>query len=115
MHHHTKRARATALLAMGLALAGTARSAGDGCEGLEEVVGFTLVAATRVQGQFDGCAYDRLVAFENGLTLRCSQNLSTHAQQPRAYVFLRQLPVGDDALALVKVCIAGEMYTMRKP
>lgn len=112
--HKTTQARAAAVLATGMAVCGAAPCAA-GCEGLEEVVGFTLVAATRVQGEFNGCDFDRLVEFENGLALRCSEQRPTRTQQPAAYVFLRQIGLEGNTLSLLKVCIAGHMYNMRKP
>lgn len=112
--HKRKQARAAATLAAGMAVCGAAQSAA-GCDGLEEVVGFTLVAATRVQGEFNGCEFDRLVEFENGLALRCSEQRPTEARQPPAYVFLRQIGLEGNTLSLLKVCIAGHIYNMRKP
>lgn len=113
--HRTRGAHAAAALAAGAAISGAAQSATGGCDGLEEVVGFTLVAATRVEGEFSGCDFDRLVAFENGLSLRCSEQRPTEAQQPPAYVFLRQIGLEGHTLSLLKVCIAGHMYNMREP
>jgi hypothetical protein len=85
------------------------------CDDLEQVVGFTLVASTRVQGEFQGCDYDRLVAFDNGLTLRCSEHRPKQAQHPKALVFLRQFDVGGGTVSMVKACIDGEIYATRKP
>lgn len=84
------------------------------CDELDEVVGYTLVAHTNVRGSFEGCDHDKLIEFDNGWILRCSEYGYSYAYHPDAFIFAKRITYQGRTLTILKVCIDDEMYDMRE-
>jgi hypothetical protein len=81
---------------------------------LDEVIGYTLIAAKYVRGyiengemkyDFEGCSFGRVIVFDDNTGARCTSYSYTYAYHPKAYIFL----LGQS----IKVCIGEDrMYTL---
>ncbi len=82
---------------------------------LSSLVGYTLIAAKTVDGSidkdgqrtsdFNGCDYDRVIVFDDGTGVACSQYGYQYAYRPKAYVFARG--------SALKLCVGSQVYEAR--
>lgn len=80
---------------------------------LRGLVGYTLVTSKTIAGyvkgsdvedSFEGCEYDRVIAFTDGTGLRCASYNYSYAYRPEAFIFMRG--------SSVKMIVDGEIYEM---
>jgi hypothetical protein len=62
------------------------------------------VVSTNVSDEFEGCDYDRIIIFDNGYGLRCSEYKYRYAYRPRVVILLvngrdPQITIDGDAFA----------------
>lgn len=91
----------SALIATGLLLCSNAAS-------LEsfELTGFSRIALTYVDGDFEGADFDKTVKLENGMTFEFSTYHYTYAYRPKVEVFKKTFSVAELKALKVKNPIA---------
>lgn len=72
--------------------------------------GWTITAVTEVDGDFEGCDYDKKIRFTNGLVLTCSGYSYSYAYQPDAVILTKILSVGGRQYIEIKAIIEDEIY-----
>lgn len=77
----------------------------------QQLKGWTLIDVTNVDGDFEGCDYDRRIPLENGLTLRCDSYGYSYAYRPAAVVFAKGTTPG--APLYIKALINDKVYNMQ--
>lgn len=77
----------------------------DDFNGLE---GYSIAAVTKVDGDFEGCEYDRTLKLQNGWILTCQSYNYHYAYSPTVVVLARDIGRGFS----VKAVIDDEMYDM---
>ena len=51
--------------------------------------GYAVVAETRVKGStFEGCDFDKIIAFTNGYGLQCRQYKYNYSYNPKVYILM---------------------------
>jgi hypothetical protein len=87
------RSIATAILALAVATPCAAQS----CN-LDDMVGYTLIARKTIEGRidngrrsddFEGCDFDRIIAFGDNTGVRCTSYSYSYAYRPTAYIWSR--------------------------
>jgi hypothetical protein len=82
---------------------------------LAQAVGYTLIRATTIDGEFKGCQFGATVRLASGSTFTCASVWADYSISPRAYVFAKREVMGGvlpDA-ASVKLCVDGHLYDMQ--
>ena len=92
----------TVLLVAMLAVTSTAALAND----LEDLArdGYAVVEDTDVDGEFEGCDYDKRISLANGLIFVCSEYSYSYSYSPEVLI-LEHIRSGD-----IKVLIDDEEY-----
>ncbi len=75
-----------------------ALDAGD----FDEVNGYTVIAITNVDGDFEGADFDRPVLLTNGMIFRFDEYAYSYAYQPDVVVFARRYTMEDMKRAGIK-------------
>ena len=111
------------LLPLLLANTSTVASAIDASE-LSEYVGYTVLAFTHVDGDFDGADFDKRVRLENGWVFEFSVHQDRHAYRPDVIVLAKRYTAADLARLGVHTSIAsivhyilligGESYSVQR-
>lgn len=92
---------------------------------LADLVGYTIVAATRVDGSFDGADYDKPVLLENGWLFKFRTYHYHYAYHPNAIVLaklttaddLRSVgikPLSEKPLATYRLIIDDDLYDVSR-
>ena len=111
--------RTTSLIIAGgvLCFAALAVRASADCDH-DELVGYTVVAHTSVNGDFEGCDFDRVIRYLNGMKTTCAEYSYTYAYAPDATLYVG--PVfrvgatnGFCGARSVKACIEDDLYDMQ--
>jgi hypothetical protein len=90
-----------------------------------DLVGYTIVAASTVKGDFEGCDYDKLIGLDNGMIFECSEYNYSYAYRPTAIVFARTYSTDDfrklgsktipsGPITLYKILVDDELYEVRR-
>ena len=58
------------------------------CE-LSGLAGWTIATVTQVEGEFEGCGFNKKIEFINGMSLECSTYSYTYLYAPAAVIFFR--------------------------
>ena len=66
--------------------------------------GYAVLIETRVDGEFEGCDFDKRIPFTNGLVFVCSTYSYSYSYRPEALI-LQHIRSGD-----IKVLINGREY-----
>lgn len=74
----------------------------------DDLLGFTLVKLTRVDGDFEGCDYDKTIKMMNGWMLNCSSYHYHYAYSPEVAIFTKDIGRG----YLVKMVVDDDIYDM---
>lgn len=94
-----------------VSLAGPARADCD----LDDIVGFTLIAKKTIDGwiqngkrgdSFEGCEYDRIIAFTDGTGVACRTYSYSYSYRPTAYIFA-------DGSSM-KMCVGSSFYSVSR-
>ena len=98
-------------------LLGTALLLCSGCalacaDELRDVEGYTVISVTQVDGDFEGCDFDKRIRFADGTTLKCSSYSYSYAYMPDAVIFGKRVSHQGRSFLMVKVLIDDEMYDM---
>lgn len=79
---------------------------------IRKLEGYTIVAVTAVDGEFEGCEFGRVIKLQNGSSYKCSTYSYTYAYSPDAIVFVKVTSFQGRSLAMVKLLIDGELFEM---
>lgn len=79
---------------------------------LRHLVGWTIVATKTIDGEFEGCDYDRIISFLDGTRLRCSEYGYTYSYMPEAVLFAKSVTYQGKELRLIKMLVEDELYDM---
>ncbi|MGO3447577.1 MAG: hypothetical protein ACTINK_09545 [Kluyvera intermedia] len=70
--------------------------------------GYTITAVTRVDGDFDGCEYDKKIKLQNGWVLSCQTYRYHYAYAPSVAVLTKDVGRG----YTIKAIIDDDIYDM---
>jgi len=85
----------------------------DRCtQSLGKLQGYTVHAATQVDGDFEGCDFNKVIRFMDGKALRCSSYSYLYAFMPDAIIFAKSITYQGKSLATVKVLIECQIFDM---
>lgn len=99
-------------LFLGLLASGSLKSAHACADELDGLVGYTIMAATQVDGDFEGCDFDRVIRLTNGSRYRCSGYSYTYAFMPDAIVFAKPVTIQGKDIGDIRILIDDEIYDM---
>ncbi len=85
-----------------------ADTAGD-FRGME---GWTIIATTQVEDEFEGCDFDKVIKFLNGMALECSTFSYTYSFMPNAVIFAKPAKHKDMEFYQIKALIGDKLYDM---
>nr|WP_314878151.1 hypothetical protein [uncultured Pseudomonas sp.] len=88
-------------------------SAGDTTSKFQGMVGWTIAAVTQVEDEFEGCDFDKVINFVNGIALTCSSYGYSYAFMPSAVIFTKSGKYEGRNVHNVKVLISDEFYDMQ--
>jgi len=74
-----------------------------------ELEGYTVTAITRVEGDFEGCEYDKKIKLQNGWVLTCQTYNYHYAYAPTVAVLTNDAGRG----YLIKAIIDDDIYDMQ--
>jgi hypothetical protein len=74
--------------------------------------GYTIISVTQVSGEFEGCDFDRVIRFVDGMALRCSSYSYTYSYMPDAVIFGKEATLQGRSFVLIKVLIEDEIFDM---
>jgi hypothetical protein len=88
---------------------------------LEELLGYTMIAHTNVDGEFEGVDFGKVIALENGMVFEFNEFNYTYAYRPSVAIFamkvtadeIQKFGLGDKIkgpLTLYKLVIDDEIY-----
>ena len=79
---------------------------------LSDMEGWTIVAVTSVEGEFEGCDFDKKIGFRNGWVLTCSDYSYSYSYQPDAVIFAKTFTYKGRSYYSIKALIDDEFYNM---
>jgi hypothetical protein len=99
------------VLLLGILLAGTA-VADRTTRLLKKVEGYVVYAVTSVDGEFNGCDFNKVIKLQDGTAFKCSTFAYTYAYSPDAVVFVKVTELQGRKLAQVKLLVENELMDM---
>ena len=84
----------------------------DAADEFSGMAGWTILAVTRVDGEFEGCDFNKKIEFVNGMVLECSTYGYTYSYSPSAVIFVKVGEYNDLEFYMIKALIDDEMYDM---
>lgn len=90
-----------------------APASADRCaSALRRLEGWTILSVTSVDGEFNGCDFDRVIRFTDGSVHRCSTYSYTYSYRPDAIIFGKTMSYQGGTYTTIKVLIEGDIYDM---
>jgi hypothetical protein len=83
-----------------------------GSSALRRLEGWTILSVTSVDGEFNGCEFDKIVRFTDGSVRRCSTYSYTYSYRPDATIFGKDMAYKGGIYTTIKVLIEGDIYDM---
>lgn len=77
---------------------------------LQPLLGYTMIAFTNVDGDFEGADFDKTVELSNGMRFRFLEYSYTYAYMPSAAVFAQTV----GSRVLYKLVIDDEIYDVAR-
>jgi len=96
-----------------MALVGPRTAGVSGPSGFSGMQGWTIIAVTQVEDDFEGCDFDKPIKFTNGLVLSCSTFGYTYSFMPRAVIFASSSKFQGTEFYSVKALIGDRLYDMQ--
>lgn len=100
------------LLLPSIFLVASASSMAIDASDFDDLLGYTIVAVTQVQDEFEGCDHDKRIRFDNGWTLTCAEYSYSYAYRPDAVIFAKSFPFKGATYWMLKALIDDEFYDM---
>lgn len=79
---------------------------------LSKVEGYVVYAVTTVDGEFNGCDFNKVIKLQNGTAFKCSTYAYTYTYNPDAIVFVKVAQFQGKSIAQVKLLVEGELMDM---
>ncbi len=90
-----------------------APASADRCaSALRRLEGCTILSVTSLDGEFNGCDFDRVIRFTDGSVHRCSTYSYTYSYRPDAIIFGKRISYQGSSYTTIKVLIESEVYDM---
>jgi hypothetical protein len=113
------------LLGVGLLFGAVGVASAIEADDLDEVLGYTMVSFTHVDGEFEGAEFDKLVQLENGMVFEFTEYNYSYAYRPAVAVFAESVSAADmleagiknppaRGMTLYKLVIEDELYDVRR-
>lgn len=99
--------KAIFMLAIGLMLCATTTSAVD-VSNFDDLVGYTVVAATHAVGEVEGADYDKPIKLDNGMIFEFQTYSYFYEYRPVVAILSKETQYGDKSVTLYKLLIADE-------
>ncbi len=77
-----------------------------------ELLGYTLVDEKTIDGDFEGCDFDKKIMFLDGTYLTCATYSYTYSYMPTAYIYARRFEYRGEIYMDVKMIVEDEVYDM---
>lgn len=74
----------------------------------EALVGYTVIAATHITGEFNGADYDKLVKLDNGMIFEWTTYHYHYAYHPVAVVFGKNVTISGKTITVYKIWIEDD-------
>jgi hypothetical protein len=101
------------LMALMVAARGPIHTATNQCETeLSSLVGWTIIDTDQVDGEFEGCDFDKRIHLIGGATYTCAMYNYSYAYMPEAIVFAKRYEYQGRPYLAIKLLIEGEIYEM---
>ena len=91
---------------------------------LSELVGYTIIAASNVRGDFEGASTDKPVKLDNGMVFEFTEDEYAYSYRPSAVVFARVISIEELSKLLkkpatrpitpYKLVVEDEIYDVRR-
>ncbi|EAP9510318.1 hypothetical protein L1O59_004418 [Salmonella enterica] len=81
---------------------------GENIYDYKNLIGYTVIAVSKIDGNFDGCDYRKPIALENDMVLRCSSLDFGYAYYPMVVVLSKDMGKGYS----IKTIIDNKVYDM---
>jgi hypothetical protein len=94
-------------------LAGNSSHPRDCGDVLEQLEGWTVLKVTTVNGNFEGCDFDRLLELSDGTILRCNSYGYQYAYMPQAALFGQSVTLNGQAATMLRLVVEDEVYDVR--
>ena len=78
-----------------------------------ELRGYTMVDEKTIDGDFEGCDFDKKIAFMDGTYLICSTYSYTYTYMPAAVIYARHFKYKGNVYADIKMVVEDEIYDMQ--
>src|SRR5262245_42296108 len=72
---------------------------------LEELVGWTIVASSQVDGSFEGCDFDKKIRLANGMVLTCRTYSYSYSYRPKVIIFAQSVTHQGKNFSMIKALI----------
>ena len=86
--------------------------AADTASDFRGMEGWTIIATTQVEDEFEGCDFDKVIKFMNGMALKCSTFSYTYSFMPNAVIFAKSAKHKDMEFYQIKALIGDKLYDM---
>ncbi len=80
---------------------------------LRELEGWTILSVSAIQGEFQGCDFDKKIVLEDGSVFTCAEYNYSYSYSPDVVVFGKMLTYQGRAFIDYKLVIEGEIFEMR--
>jgi hypothetical protein len=90
----------------------SAAVAADTASEFRGMVGWMIIATTQVEDDFEGCDFNKVIKFMNGMALECSTYSYTYSFMPNAVIFAKSAKHKDMEFYQIKALIADKLYDM---
>ena len=74
--------------------------------------GWVIIATTQVEDDFEGCDFDKVINFLNGMALECSTYSYTYSFMPNAVIFAKLAKHKNMDFYQIKALIGDKLYDM---
>ena len=113
----SKRARRSGQLIALLCLCASTHAIALDASDFADLVGFTVVASSRLKGDYYGAEPGKPIVMENGMKFTFTVAFSTYSYRPAAVVFARlegTSTADERAAAAYKVLVQDRLYSARR-
>lgn len=86
---------------------------GDCTSELQQLVGWTVISATEVDGEFEGCDFDKHIRMTDGSVYTCAEYNYTYSYNPEAIVFGKKVTYQGKSFVNIKILIEDELFEMQ--
>jgi hypothetical protein len=107
--------RSSALLAFLLLLTAPASTSATSVDTdiLRGLKGYTILSVSSIEGEFEGCDYDKKIVLEDGSVFTCAEYNYMYSYHPDVVVFGKALTYQGRTFIDYKLLIEDEIFEMR--